>query len=197
MRPAKARLAISAVLLVFGLSNSGTRAQNNEASPHNGDPDERVLVGFKIAPVPLKFSDDNYGLVGLGSYLVNAVAGCNDCHTFPNYAPGGDPFRGQPKQVNTKNYLAGGRQFPIPPPVNFTFVSRNLTPETNGLPAGLTFDEFLLVMRTGIDLDHTPPQFGPLLQVMPWPVYQDMTDRDLLAIYEYLRAIPHAEPATP
>jgi hypothetical protein len=81
--------------------------------------------------------------------------------------------------------------------VNFTFVSRNLTPETNGLPAGLTFDEFLLVMRTGIDLDHTHPQFGPLLQVMPWPVYQDMTDRDLLAIYEYLRAIPHAEPATP
>jgi hypothetical protein len=156
-----------------------------------------VLVGFKIAPVPLKFSDDNYELVGLGSYLVNAVAACNDCHTFPNYAPGGDPFRGQPKRFNTKNYLAGGRRFSIPPPVNFTFVSRNLTPETNGLPAGLTFDEFLLVMRTGIDLDHAHPQFGPLLQVMPWPVQQDMTDHDLLAIYEYLRAIPHAEPATP
>jgi hypothetical protein len=52
MRATKTRLAISAILLVFGLSSSGTRAQNNEVSPHNGDPDERALVGFKIAPVP-------------------------------------------------------------------------------------------------------------------------------------------------
>jgi hypothetical protein len=29
---------------------------------------------------------------------------------------------------------------------------------------------------------------------MPWPVYQSMSDRDLHAIYEYLSAIPHAEP---
>jgi hypothetical protein len=28
------------------------------------------------------------------------------------------------------------------------------------------------------------------LQVMPWPVYGKMSDRDLRAIYEYLRAIP-------
>jgi hypothetical protein len=32
---------------------------------------------------------------------------------------------------------------------------------------------------------------------MPWPVYQDLTDRDLRAIYEYLAAIPHAEAAPP
>jgi hypothetical protein len=25
---------------------------------------------------------------------------------------------------------------------------------------------------------------------MPWPVYQTMTDHDLLAIYEYLSSIP-------
>jgi len=41
------------------------------------------------------------------------------------------------------------------------------------------------------------PELSPLLQVMPWPVYQDLTDRDLRAIYEYLRAIPHAEPVPP
>jgi hypothetical protein len=49
-------------------------------------------------------------------------------------------------------------------------------------------------MRTGIDYDHAHPQMGPLLQVMPWPTYQNMTDRELRAMYEYLRAIP---PATP
>jgi hypothetical protein len=39
---------------------------------------------------------------------------------------------------------------------------------------------------------------GPeLLQVMPWPVFGQMTDRDLEAIYAYLTTIPHAEPAAP
>jgi hypothetical protein len=53
-------------------------------------------------------------------------------------------------------------------------------------------------MRTGEDLDKAPPNVPSadhdLLQVMPWPVYQGMAERDLRAIYEYLRAIPHAEP---
>ncbi len=53
-------------------------------------------------------------------------------------------------------------------------------------------------MRTGIDLEQGHPQISPLLQVMPWPVYQSLTDRDLRAIYECLSSIPHAEPgATP
>ena len=47
-------------------------------------------------------------------------------------------------------------------------------------------------MRTGHDPD--PAEHGRLLQVMPWPVTSDMTDRDLRAIYEYLRSIPHASP---
>ena len=34
------------------------------------------------------------------------------------------------------------------------------------------------------------PFNGDLLQVMPWPTYANMTDRDLLAIYTYLSAIP-------
>ena len=55
-------------------------------------------------------------------------------------------------------------------------------------------------MRTGADLKHrtpfVPSEEGDLLQVMPWPVYQDMIDRDLRAIYEYLRAIPSL-PSTP
>jgi hypothetical protein len=31
---------------------------------------------------------------------------------------------------------------------------------------------------------------GNLLQVMPWPDFQDMTEHDMRAIYEYLSAIP-------
>jgi hypothetical protein len=35
-----------------------------------------------------------------------------------------------------------------------------------------------------------PPFDGDLLQIMPWPIYQHMTDHDIRAIYEYLKAIP-------
>jgi hypothetical protein len=34
------------------------------------------------------------------------------------------------------------------------------------------------------------PFDGNLLQVMPWPTFQNMTDHDLRAIYEYLSSIP-------
>ena len=125
----------------------------------------------------------NPALVGLGSYIVNAQGGCNDCHTAPPYAEGGDPFFGQPEMVNVEGYLAGG--VPFGP-----FTSRNLTPRSNGRPAGLTREQFIQVMRTGVDLKNRHPEISPLLQVMPWPVYRKMSDRELEAIYEYLRAIP-------
>jgi hypothetical protein len=35
-----------------------------------------------------------------------------------------------------------------------------------------------------------PPFDGELLQIMPWPIFHNMTDHDLRAIYEYLPAIP-------
>src|SRR2546425_4037726 len=83
-----------------------------------------------------------------------------------------------------------------------------LTPDKTGLPSGGdTFEEFRQIMRTGVDFDHLHPTCpgvpdatcvpapfnGNLLQVMPWPNFQNMTDNDLRAIYEYLRAIPCIE----
>ena len=58
----------------------------------------------------------------------------------------------------------------------------------------MTYDEFEFTMRTGADLRHQPPHVpsadNDLMQVMPWPVLRKMTDRDMQAVYEYLRAIP-------
>jgi hypothetical protein len=42
-----------------------------------------------------------------------------------------------------------------------------------------------------------PPFDGALLQIMPWPLYHNMTTHDLRAIYEYLRAIPCIEGPSP
>ena len=144
----------------------------------------RVQRGYRLAPVHLNLRGKNRDLVGLGSYIVNAQGGCNDCHTCPPYTPDHDPFTGGDGRPNAQNYLAGGTPFG-------PFVSRNITPDENGRPAGLTREEFIELMRTG----HDPDNPGELLQVMPWPIYGKMIDRDLKAVYEYLRSIPHAEPS--
>jgi hypothetical protein len=141
-----------------------------------------LQLGRALAPVELNMTGKNPALVALGSYLVHTHA-CNDCHTNPPFAEGGDPFMGQPMVINADAYLAGGAPFG-------PFTSRNITPRANGRPAGMSLEEFVLVMRTGIDLDNKHPEFGPLLQVMPWPFFKDLSDHDLRAIYEYLSAIP-------
>jgi len=157
------------------------------------DNDEsRVKRGFEIAPVPLKLKGKNRELVGLGSYIVNGVGDCNGCHAGPagEFSPGGDPFQGEPKHINPDAYLSGGTELFGP-----IFVPRNLTPDKTGLPeGGASFEEFRGIMRTGIDPDQAHLFIGnPYLQVMPWPNFQNMTDHDLRAIYEYLSAIPCIE----
>ncbi|MGE5600677.1 MAG: cytochrome C [Pseudomonadota bacterium] len=166
-RPFTIALTLGAALAVL----SGTSSADDQS---------RIKRGFEINPVQLDLKGKNPALVGLGSYIVNTT-GCNDCHTHPSYASGHDPFLGQPEQINTDQYLTGGRQFG-------PFTSANITPDALGRPAGLTLDEFISLMRTGHDPD--APAGSPPLQVMPWPVFGKKTDQDLRAIYEYLRAIP-------
>ena len=194
--------------LVIGLLSA---VPNVWAEDNSGD-GWRIQRGFEIAPVPLNMRGKNRALVGLGSYLVNAVGDCNGCHTASppaEYAAGGNPyFKGhQPKVVNQATYLGGGSDFGSLIPGTPDIVSRNLTPDRTGRPeGGRTFAEFLLIMRTGVDLDHRHPNCagpstlqcygsdqpfdGDLLQVMPWPTFQSMSEHDIRAIYEYLSAIP-------
>jgi len=156
--------------------------------------------------------------VGLGSYIVNGHADCNGCHSqgpATEYIGPGNPYLLSPpngpysgtQHVNPATYLGGGRDFgPFGVASELTHLySRNLTPDKTGRPeGGHTFEEFLTIMRTGKDYDLVhpnctgapdgncllPPFNGEVLQVMPWPVHQNMTDQDLRAIYEFLSAIP-------
>lgn len=155
------------------------------AAPGRAQEMEQIRRGYAIAPVQLNLKGKDWALVGLGSYLVNTT-GCNDCHTHPNWAPNGNPYLGQPEQFNTAEYMAGGRQF-LTSSGSLIAVSANITPDRNHRPAGLTLAGFLEVMYNGHD-PRDPP--GDLLQVMPWPLYRWKTDRELTAMYEYLRAIP-------
>ncbi len=125
---------------------------------------ERAERGLAISPVATNLASADPELIGEGSYLVNAVGSCNDCHVGP---------QGQ--------FLAGGTAFG---PVS----ARNLTSDaTTGLH--LTQAQFLTSMRTGQDFSVPDAGTGSLI-VMPWQHMRWLTQRDLTAIYSYLRAIP-------
>lgn len=171
----RTRAAGVALGLMAAVFATGARAGDDDHSQ------SQVKRGFEIVPqgVQLNLAGKNRALVGLGSYIVN-TAGCNDCHTHPEFLPNSNPFLGQPEMINYPQYLTGGRKFG-------PFTSANLTPDSTGKPHGLSLQEFISTLRTG----HNPQDpAGQILQVMPWPVIGKKTDRDLTAIYEYLRAIP-------
>lgn len=197
------------VLIFTGTTFNSRHVRAQDAN----DDQSKIQRGFAIAPVPLNLVGKNRALVGLGSYIVNAVGDCNGCHDAgpqTEFAAGGNPYMLTPpysgtKQLNLTTYLAGGRDFGPFGSLPHLY-SRNLTPDKTGMPAGgMTLVQFTEVLRRGTDFDHVhpnctspgvpanclaPPFNGDLLQVMRWPFFQDMTDRDILAIYEYLSAIP-------
>lgn len=199
-------------ILVAGMliSSMRVRADDDERSKRAHDQDDenaKIQIGFEIAPVHLNLHGKDRDLVGLGSYIVNSMSGCNDCHSAgPATQYIVNPFFGKgTKVINPATYLGGGRDFGPLIPGSADIVSRNLTPDKSGMPeGGHSFADFLRIMRHGMDFDHlhptctgapnlncVPPPFdGNLLQIMPWPVFQTMTDHDLQAIYEYLSAIP-------
>jgi hypothetical protein len=186
---------------------------------HSNSEEALIKIGLDIAPVHLTYDQHNRKLVGLGSYFVNTAGDCNGCHSAgpaTEYTNGHNPYLRlgpftPPTTINPATYLGGGRDFgqigPITSPtIPPHIVSRNLTPDHTGLPeGGADFAEFFDTIRRGLDHDHAhpncngttitnncfnPPFNGDLLQVMPWPAYQDWSDRQLLAVYEYLKAIP-------
>jgi hypothetical protein len=201
--------AIALAGMLISSKPAGARIQDES----NQREESRIQRGLEIAPVTLNLQGKNRALVGLGSYIVNAVGDCNGCHSAgppTEFAPGGNPYFRSPifngtKQLNLSTYLGGGRDFGPVGSVPHLY-SRNLTPDKTGLPAGgHTYDEFVDIMRQGIDFDHVhpncsapgvpancfqPPFNGDLLQVMRWPFFTNMTDHELRAIYEYLSAVP-------
>lgn len=152
-------------IVLGGMLTSAPRLQ-----AHDNGEESIIQRGFEIAPVPLNLAGKDRNLVGLGSYIVNAVSDCNSCHTggqFPSfdYTVSGNPYFGEPPVVDPTVYLAGGQSFgPVGDPVGPSgyagpdIVSRNLTPDKTGRPeGGHTLAQFKQILRTGIDFDHSHP----------------------------------------
>ncbi len=164
-------VTLGVMIVLVGMFRSSSRVQ---AQAYQDDEGSLVRRGFEIAPVPLDLAGKDRNLVGLGSYLVNAVGDCNGCHTGGgppnfNYAAGGNPYFGQPTKTDPTTYLEGGTDFgPALPPGFYApgfgsylgpdIISRNLTPDKTGrAEGGHTLSQFRQILRTGIDFDRIHP----------------------------------------
>jgi hypothetical protein len=161
---------VGAVVTLVAIVPTLMSIKAHRAYAHDDDDESRIRIGFKIAPVPLNLEGKDRAKVGLGSYLVNATADCNGCHTAGgppnfNYAPGGNPYFGQPQVVDPTVYLSGGANFgPVGTPTGPNgyagppMITRNLTPDKTGRPeGGHTLAEFKQIFRKGTDFDHVHP----------------------------------------
>lgn len=90
----RANLIVSVVLSIFvGVAGMAVLRADSDRDTSN-DSDARIEIGMayvRTQGIKLNLKGRDRSQVGLGSYLVNAVGGCNDCHTAPSYTV--DPVR--------------------------------------------------------------------------------------------------------
>jgi mono/diheme cytochrome c family protein len=156
------------------------------------DPDA-IRRGMVLQPLTAVTSLDatTDARIGRGSYLINAIARCYNCHSNP----GRTTAAGTP--LNTATWLSGGatgaRVFTIVGVVRS--MPANLVGATHGFFGELTsdFTTFEGIIQTGTHVDDaTAP---PLAAPMPWQHLRLLTVDDLASIYTYLHGVWTAQPA--
>ena len=109
-------------------------------------------------------------LIKRGSYLVNGILTCGNCHTPKG--PTGD--------VGDKAF-SGGLSWDEPP---FKVTAPNITPDKETGIGNYTDAELKQVLRKGIKRNG-----APVAMVMPSGFYEIMTDGDLDAVIAYLHTL--------
>jgi hypothetical protein len=138
-------------------------------------------------------------LAARGKYLVT-IAACHDCHTPMKQGPNGlEPdmdrqLSGHPESRGIPAALAGEKgpwdtsisgmtAWTGDWGVSFT---ANLTPDAETGLGKWSFRNFRDTIRSGRHMGRG----RPILPPMPWPMYKNMTDEDLAAVFAFLQSIP-------
>jgi Cytochrome c len=176
------RVSILFVLALFAVGALVVRAL--QSAPTAGEPKALYPPGKGEKMVASRTS------AARGRQLV-MLGGCNDCHTpkLPNgqldtsrllsgHPEGGPIPEGIENGASTNLLLTAWRG-----PWGLT-LTRNLTPDNETGIGKWTLADFKKTIRTGVD-----PNGEVLYPPMPIPMYQNLPDEDLTAIYNYLRTI--------
>lgn len=137
-------------------------------------------------------------LIKRGQYLTT-IGACHDCHSPKVMTPNGpepDPSRllsGHPMndpiptiQGNEDWILFSQDLTSFVGPWGVSY-SANLTPDDTGIGAW-TFEQFKYAIRKGKYKGLEGSR--DLLPPMPWQMYRNFTDDDLLAVFTYLKSLP-------
>jgi hypothetical protein len=119
-----------------------------------------------------------------GSYLVNAVADCNGCHTNPARSPTAT----SPQRVTTGAYLAGGAFFQLPAAeAQSRHEGRVESANLSGAKQGYSASYFTFA---GSLTEGKRADGQALSSAMPWSSFRGLVPDDQAAIHGYLRGIP-------
>lgn len=172
-------VATAALLFAVVVATGGAQAQTAPASPAGMTVDKAAR----------------------GKYLV-ATSACMDCHTPFKMGPKGpEPdmsrlLSGHPQDLKMPPaptlppdspwvMVAAGTNTAWSGPWGVSFTA-NLTPDKETGLGDWTEDDFKRTIRTGRHLGRG----REILPPMPIPVYNNMTDEDLEAVFAYLRTLP-------
>jgi len=128
------------------------------------------LATFFIAALALAGAAYADTPVERGSYLVNTIMTCGNCHSP----------KGPPDVVAGKDF-SGGLRFDEPP---FDVTAPNITPDKETGIGAWSDADIKKLLRTGMR-----PNGLPVAVVMPTGFYDIITDADLDAIVAYLRTL--------
>jgi len=134
-----------------------------------------------------------------GAYLVHAM-GCADCHTPWKMGPKGPApdealgLSGHPQSQPLTAPAAAQGPWMMSTAANHTAFAGpwgvsyacNLTPDPETGIGKWRVEDFVQTLRTGKHLGVD----RPLLPPMPWPAFSQLNDRDLKAIFAYLKSQP-------
>lgn len=134
------------------------------------------IVNTIPAKAELTTKVDSTNSVEYGKYLVNA-ASCVQCHSREDK---GDVIAG--------SEFGGGNEFHIPAGKLY---SPNITPDKETGIGNWTRETFIQRFKIYSDTSYHPAQLKPtdFNTPMPWITYSTMTEKDLGAIYDYLRTV--------
>lgn len=140
----------------------------NKVPEHDYNMLGKILMRFMVQPVQAPVENVTPdSTVEYGRYLAYNVTNCNGCHTKRD-ATG--QLTGEP--------MAGGNTWDYDDAV---YTSPNLTfNDSTGRIAQWSQKDFINRFRMGKVFPHTP---------MPWEAYRSLSDRDLSALYKFLRSL--------
>jgi len=133
-----------------------------------------IMKTIPMPAIPTKRPEPSDS-VAYGKYMTT-IAACADCHTPME--------KGEPIEHLT---FAGGMKFILPN--GSTIYSANITPDDEYGIGVMSKEDFVDMFKYYDGNDSLNLQVGNYNTIMPWAMYAGMTEKDLGAIYTYLRTV--------